>query len=111
MVQLCVCQVFFLNGILPLRSVDQEMSVLALNRLASLSNTASTWVVLSAANKLKVKPMVAMPDDHGHHDDHHMALPNKPSTITVNSMNNIRLTGGLRVTNAFTSKLVTKIFC
>ena len=80
------------------------MSLLALNRLASFNNTASTWVVLSAANKLKAKPMIAMHGDHGHHDDHHMALPNKPSTITLKSLNNLRVGGNLKVTNAFTSK-------
>jgi hypothetical protein len=81
------------------------MTSLALSRIG-FNNSASTYVVLAAANKLKPKPMIAMPDDHhGHGHDHHMALPNAFQPSTANSLKKLLLNGNgnLKVTNAFTS--------
>jgi hypothetical protein len=78
------------------------MSSLALSRLGSLSNSASTYVVLAAGNRLKPKPMIAIPDDH-HHHDHHMSLPNAFVPSTSKSFSKLLINGNLRVSNAFTS--------
>lgn len=77
------------------------MSSLALSKLGRINNSATTYVVLSAANKLKSKPMIPLPaDDHHHHDDHHMSLPNRAAPSALGSL---LLRGNLQVTNSFTS--------
>lgn len=81
------------------------MSSLALSRIGSFTNSATTYVVLAASNKLKPKPMIAMPsDDHAHHDhDEHINLPNKFQPMSTNSLTKLNIRGNLKVTNAFTS--------
>jgi len=76
------------------------MSSLALSRLGNLNNSASTYVVLAAANRLKPKPMIAIPDDH-HHGDH-MSLPNAFVPSSSKSFSKLLINGNLRVSNAFT---------
>lgn len=83
------------------------MSCLSLSRISTFNNKATTFVVLSAANKLTAKPMIPLHADDHHHDDAHMALPNKPKTSTPATMSKLLLGGNLRVTNAFTSKSIS----
>ena len=80
------------------------MSTLALSRLSRLNNSATTYVVSAAANRLPTKPMIPMEsNDHHHGHDSHMSLPNQFQPSTVNSFKSLIASGNLRATNAFTS--------
>ncbi len=74
-----------------------------LARVAGLTNTAQTCVVLAASNKLTSKPTIPMKDDDHHHDDHHMSLPNKPKASSLTPMGKLLIGGNLKVSNSFTS--------
>jgi len=82
------------------------MSTLALSRLSRLNNSATTYVVSAAANRLPTKPMIPMElNDHHHGHDSHMSLPNQFQSSTVNSFKSLILSGNLRATNAFTRSM------
>lgn len=79
------------------------MSTLALSKLSRINNSATTYVVLSAANKLKSKPMIPLPADEHHHDhDEHISLPNSVKPSTIESLGSLLVRGNLKVTNSFT---------
>lgn len=79
------------------------MSSLAISRLSSFNNSATT-VVVAAANKLVSKPIVPMhSDDHSH--DHHIGLPNSFKPSTNMSLGKLLIGGNLKVTSSFSSKI------
>jgi len=75
---------------------------MSLSRLNAFNNTATTTVVLAAANRLTQKPMIPIKDDHQHHD-HHMSLPNSIKSTTTESLSKLLIRGNLKVSNPFTS--------
>ncbi|CAF0878957.1 unnamed protein product [Brachionus calyciflorus] len=79
------------------------MSSLALSRLSSFTNSATTYVVLAATNKLTAKPAVPLPDDHSHDD--HISLPDSFRPMTSSSLGKTLLAGNLKVTNSFSKSV------
>lgn len=75
----------------------------SLSRLSSFNNSATTYVVLAASNKLTAKPMIPLSAADDHHHEVHISLPNhfKPSSST--SLGKLLARGSLSVTNSFTS--------
>ncbi|RNA31983.1 Cytochrome b-c1 complex subunit mitochondrial [Brachionus plicatilis] len=78
------------------------MSSLALSRLSSFNNSATT-VVLAAANKLAPKPAVPMQSDDHSHD--HMGLPNSFKPSNNFSLGKLLIGGNLKVTSSFSKSL------
>jgi len=75
----------------------------SLSRLSSFNNSATSYVVLAAANKLKAKPAIALPDDHDH--DEHIALPNSFKPSTSSSLGKLLIGGNLKVASSFSKSI------
>jgi len=75
---------------------------MSLSRLTAFNNTATTTVVLAAANRLTQLPLIPMKSDDHHHHDEHMSLPNQVKSSTLRSLSGLLVGGNLRVSNSFT---------
>jgi hypothetical protein len=79
------------------------MSRLALTRLNSFQNSATTNVVAAATSSFRAKPMIDLADDHDHHHEPTIALPNKFKPSTSHAFSGLLSSGNLRVTTNFNS--------
>ena len=81
-------------------SSRMKFTLVALNRLASISNSATTNVLATSCKPL---PTIAMHVDDDHHHDEHISLPDPFVPRTSATLAKSLIGGRLAVTNAFTS--------